>query len=317
MANLDGVVKGTGAGTRASRRLSVVIATYQRGRVVVSAVERLLALSVLPAEILVVDQTRSHDPEVEARLAKWDATGEIRWLRLEQPSVPHALNEGLRLARTPLVLFLDDDVVPRHDLVEVHEAAHEDSVSAVVGQILEVGQRPHHYDESALRRGALRDLEFRFNHDTACLVENVMAGNLSVNVARALEAGAFDENYIGAAYRFETDFARRVVDAGGLIRFEPRASVDHLKVATGGVRAWGDHRSTLSPAHAVGDYYFALRHVPKFWRYAGRRFVKNTVTRYLVRRPWHIPFKAIAEVRGLMLARRLSSSSRPGTGAQS
>jgi GT2 family glycosyltransferase len=273
-----------------------------------------------PAEIVVVDQTISHEAVVEEQLGAWSRAGTIRWIRLPHPSVPHAMNEALRLAVSPIVLFMDDDVVPCSDLVAIHEAAHGDGAWAVVGQILQPGEKAQHYEDARLHRGALRDLEFPFNHDTPCLVENAMAGNLSVDRARALELGGFDENFLGAAYRFETDFAQRIVHAGGRIRFEPRATLNHLKVPTGGTRALGDHRSSPSPAHAVGDYYFARRHVRAFWRYCGRRFVKNTFTHYHLRHPWLIPAKAVGELRGLALALRLartqSSACRSASGSR-
>src|SRR5947207_12272097 len=132
-----------------------------------------------------------------------------------------------------------------------------------------------------------------------------MAGNLSVKRQQAIDAGGFDENYVFAAYRFETDFALRLTAAGGRIRFEPRASLRHLKLPSGGLRAFGDHRVTASPAHAAGDYYFALHHRP-FWRYAARRLVKNVATRFHLAHPWHIPSKLIGEMRGMLLARRLA-----------
>jgi GT2 family glycosyltransferase len=289
-----------------SLRVAVAIPTYQRGPVVVANVERLLALDTRPAEILIVDQTPTHPSEISGRLEAWSRTGDIQWVRLSKPSVPHAMNEALRRAALPIVLFLDDDVIPSPRLIAEHEAAHADGVWGVVGQILQPSQVPCHFDDARLHRGLLRDLEFPFNHDAPCRIENAMAGNLSVNRARALSIGGFDEKFVGAAYRFETDFARRVVAAGGRIEFQPAARVDHLQVPTGGVRAWGDHRMTFSPAHAVGDYYFAMRHIRPVGPYARKRLFQNVLNRHSLRHPWWIPVKLMAELRGYALARRLA-----------
>ncbi|HEX8253417.1 MAG TPA: hypothetical protein VF846_09735, partial [Thermoanaerobaculia bacterium] len=106
------------------------------------------------------------------------------------------------------------------------------------------------------------------------------------------------------AYRFETDLALRIVGAGGRIRYEPSASIRHLKVPGGGVRMWGDHRTSPSPAHSMGDYYFARRHVPHFWPYVAQRLRKNILTRVHLTPPWTIPGKVIGEVRGLVRALR-------------
>ncbi len=283
--------------------ITIAIPTYERGEILVATIERLLQLTPPAGEIVVVDQTRNHPADVLARLTAWDTSGDIRWLPLDQPSVPHAMNVALRNATQPTVLFIDDDVIPSRTLVMEHERAHVEGVWAVVGQVLQPGQREEHH--TVLHNGAVRDLEFPFNHDEPSDVENVMAGNLSVDRTKALSIGGFDENFKGAAYRFETDFARRLIAAGGRIRYAPRATLDHLHIATGGIRAHGDHRRTASPNHTSGDYYFALWHIRPFWRYALRRLRSNILTRWVLVHPWYLPSRVIAEWRGYAEARRL------------
>ena len=275
--------------------ITIAIPTYNRGAILIQTIERLLALDPPAEEIIVVDQTREHSPEIARHLASLPIT----LIRLDEPSIPHAMNVALQRAKSRIVLFVDDDVDPPPGLAAAHAAAYEGSIVAVVGQVLQPDQDPEHFDEAVLRHGFLPDLAFRFNHDTACDVQNVMAGNLSVDRERALAIGGFDENYSGVAYRFETDFALRLVHAGGRIRFEPRASLRHLKVPTGGIRAYGDHRTSASPAHSMGDYYFARTHVPHFWRYVEQRLRQNVLTRWHLRHPWAIPPKLLGELRGL------------------
>jgi GT2 family glycosyltransferase len=295
-------------------RLAVTIAvpTYNRAAVAVDAVRRLLALDPKPEAILIVDQTPAETPE----LAQWHREGAIRWIRPSRPSIPHAMNQALLAATTPLVLFLDDDVVPVPDIVAAHTAGYGDErVWATVGQCLEPGQSPGHY-EGPFDAAGLADLEFRFNHDEERAVANVIAMNLSVRRERALAAGGFDENFIGVAYRFETDLATRLVRSGGTILFQPRARVHHLRIPSGGTRTWGEHRTSSSPMHSVGDYYFALHHARSFWRYAARRLVRNVGTRFHLTHPWTIPGKLIGEMRGLLLARRLARGGRKLLGSE-
>ncbi len=291
--------------------LTIAIPTYHRGAVLCDTIDMLLQLEPRAEEILIVDQTREHPSEVEARLRRWEADGAIRVVRLPEPSITHAMNTALREARTPFVLFLDDDVIPAKDLVQQHRAAlAEAGVWAAVGQVLQPGEVPRHFEDDELRRGPIRDLEFQFNHDQPCDVQNVMAGNLSVDRGRALQIGGFDENFVAVAYRFETDFALRLVAAGGRIRYQPAASIHHLKAPGGGVRTWGDHRTSSSPMHSVGDYYFARHHLRSFWPYVARRLRKNIVTRYHLARPWTIPSKTLGELRGLRLALTLFGQGR-------
>ena len=283
--------------------LTIAIPTFDRGEILVETIRRLLALEPVADAILIVDQTREQPAAIHAQLTAWTKAGAIRWLRLPEPSIPHAMNRALLEAETNLVLFLDDDVEPSSALVAEHAEAHRDrDLWAVVGQILQPGEEPQHFAMPA------DDLDFHFNGDEPALVTNVMAGNLSVKRERALAVGGFDENYVGAAYRFETDFALRVIAAGGFIRFEPRASIRHLKLATGGLRSFGDHLTSAAPLHTVGDYYFALAHRRDFIRYTLRRIARNTVTRYHAQHPWTIPGKLIGELRGILLARRLRRS---------
>lgn len=286
--------------------LTVAIPTYNRGAILCATVEHLLALEPRADEIVIVDQTREHPAEVAERLRTWEASGAIRIVRLPEPSIPRAMNAALREARSPYVLFLDDDIIPAPDLVAAHvNALREPGVWAVAGQVLQPGESPEHLDEATLRRGAIRDLEFRFRHDTPTDVQNVMAGNLAVDRERILSIGGFDERYTAVAYRFETDLALRIVGAGGRIRYEPRASIRHLKAAGGGVRAWGDHRTSASPVHSMGDYYFARKHVPHFWSYVARRLRANILTRFHLRHPWTIPMKVLGELRGLIRGMRM------------
>jgi GT2 family glycosyltransferase len=281
--------------------ITVAIPTYNRGAIVAETVRRLFELDPPPEAIIVVDQSA----EENKPLAEWHRQGRIQFIRLEKPSIPHAMNVALLAATTPVVLYVDDDVEPAPRLIAAHERAHtDDTVWAVVGQILQPGETPRHFDRPE------DDLEFHFNHDAGCFVANVMAGNLSVKREHAIDAGGFDENYVGVAYRFETDFALRLVAAGGKAWFSPEAGLRHLKLASGGLRSYGDHRSSPSPAHSVGDYYFAIHHRPPLLRYALRRLRRNVITRYHLAHPWTIPTKLIGELRGLMLARQLAHGGR-------
>jgi GT2 family glycosyltransferase len=292
--------------------VTIAVPTYNRAVIAVEAVRRLLALDPQPGAILIVDQTQEDTPE----LARWHAEGNISWIRLPRPSIPHAMNQALLAARTPLVLFLDDDVVPVPGIVAAHAACYRDErVWATVGQCLEPGQSPHHY-EGPFDGAGIADLEFRFNHDETRTVANVIAMNLSVRRERALATGGFDENFVGVAYRFETDFAARLVKAGGMIVFQPLASVDHLRIPSGGTRSWGEHKTSTSPMHSAGDYYFALHQAPSFWRYAVRRLRRNVATSFHLRHPWTIPGKLIGEARGLLLARRLANGGRKLVGSE-
>ena len=289
--------------------LSIAIPTYGREAVLLETLQHLLTLDDGADEILVLDQTAHHEPRTDRQLGEWSDAGLVRWLRLPRPSIPAAMNEALRQARCAMVLFLDDDLVPDAGLASAHRSAHwNPDVSAVVGMVLQPGEEPIVGISRAPRgEGLRRDLEFCFRSTERTDVWNVMAGNLSVKRDAALECGGFDERFVGVAYRFETEFCRRLRRRGGRVLYEPSAVVHHLKAPAGGTRIWGHHRTSARPEHSVGDYYFALLEGRRGEAalYILCRFKQETLSRFHVRHPWYVPIKALGEVRGYLMARRL------------
>ena len=286
--------------------VSVAIPTYGREQALLETIESLLCLEGQAAEILIIDQTPVHEAKTEARLGAWNEKSVIRWIRLAKPSIPKAMNEALRRATEAIVLFVDDDVIPLGELVRAHAEAYErDDCAAVNGQVLQPGQEESDSQAREQGRGLRRDLVFGFNSSIpAYQIWSCIACNLSVQREAALRIGGFDEAFVGAAYRFETEFCRRLARAGGRTKFDPRARVRHLKASTGGTRAWGHHLRTLSAAASVGDYYFAFvegRGAAR-WLYILGRMLREVRTRFHLTHPWWIPVKVVGEVRGVWLA---------------
>jgi GT2 family glycosyltransferase len=277
--------------------VSVVIPTYRREGVLLDTLDHLLESRPRAVEVLVVDQTPRHAHETEARLRQLDQDGDIRWLRLDRPSIPGAMNVGLLRAKEEVVLFLDDDVVPDVHLVAAHSVAHAgDGVGLVAGRVLQP------WDVAAgPAEGAVA---FRFSSTRRLWVREFIGCNFSVKRTLALTLGGFDENFVHVAYRFERDFADRLLAAGGHILFEPAASIRHLKAPAGGTRVYGDHLRTVRPSHAVGEYYYILRRRrwPERLRGLLARPIAAIATRHHLRRPWQIPVTLTGELLGFCWA---------------
>ena len=290
--------------------VSVAIPTYGRERALVDTVTLVLAQQPAPMEILVLDQTARHEPATEECLTRWNEERRIRWFRLGEPAIPRAMNRALLEARGSVVLYLDDDVVPGEGLVGAHEAGYgaEPDAWAVAGQVVQPWQKVGSAKAACTAEGLRQDLEFPFNSTARCWVRSSVGCNLSVRRSRALEIGGFDENFRGAAFRFETEFCRRVWQRGGKVFFAPDASVRHLRLPAGGTRAHGSHLRSASPSHGVGDYYFAMR-CGRGWEkaaYVFRRPIREIATRFHLTHPWWIPVKLLGEMRAMAMAWHLN-----------
>jgi glycosyltransferase involved in cell wall biosynthesis len=272
-----------------------VIPTWRRERVLVETVGAVLPLLAAGDELLLVDQTAEHEPATRAALAAWERAGALRRIALAHPSIPAAMNAGLLAARSPVALFLDDDVVPEPGLVAAHRAAHAAGAAAIVaGRVLQPWDAPGAGGGAGPARA--------FTGAEAAWVEGFMGGNFSVRREEAVAAGGFDERFVKAAYRFEQEFADRMLARGHRIRYEPAAGIRHLRAASGGTRALAPH--WRNPGHGVGEYYYLLRspRVRGAAAKAGRRALRSVATRYHLRRPWLIPVTLASEAVALLWA---------------
>lgn len=272
--------------------LSIVIPTYRRERVLLDTLEALIGLQPRAAEILVMDQTQRHEASTDQALRRMADAGSIRWVRLAQPSIPKAMNAGLLQAFHPIVMFLDDDIRPELTLVAAHYAAHSPGTDMLVaGRVIQPWEEGIEHSAHA---------PFQFCGTQPQWIREFMGGNFSIRRSTALALGGFDENFVRVAYRFEAEFAHRLLASGRRIRLEPQACLHHLKAEGGGTRTYGDHLTTWRPDHAVGAYYHGLctRELAVFatrpWRAAA--------TRYHLRHPWRLPGTLLAELGGMAWA---------------
>ena len=285
--------------------LSIVIPTYGRETVMVNTLSALLSQRVQAREIILVDQTLEHDAATWQALSEWMQSGQVRRIHFSPPSIPRAMNIGLLQAVTPYVLFLDDDIVPGDELIAAHLAARldiaGDDVWCVVGQVLQPGEVP-------IDPATWTHRWFPFHGNQRQLARDVMAGNLCVDRKCALKVGGFDENFVGSAFGFESEFARRILSAGGKILFEPNAGIRHLRASRGGTRSYGHHLTTWRPHHAVGIYYSAFRR--GWWptlKTLAIQPLRSIRTKHHLRAPWWIPVTLFAEALGAVWAMVLAS----------
>lgn len=235
-------------------QVSLVLPTLDRPEAIYNLLRHLEHQTVAPHEIIIVDQSAIPDE----RTARYAAENpRVRHHRIAERGLPNARNVGVGLATGDVVLFLDDDSIPDPDLVRFHAESYADLGVGGVGGRIQGG-----YDSGGSATGRFRISDGRvvrnFGATIPCDVDHLPGGNMSFRRSVFKRVGGFDKAYGGSAIGEETDFCLRARRAGVRLVFEPRASLEHLHLPTGGCRAvrfedwlyWHSHNSVL----------FVLRH---------------------------------------------------------
>ena len=249
-------------------KVTVVIPTYRRERLLCQTLRDVLDLAWGDYEVIVVDQTERHDGDTERFL---DSVRErVVHLRHHPPSLVAAANRALQVARGEFVLFLDDDVrVPDRDLIAHHLDNDQDAtVGGVAGRVL---------DAECPREGAFdprsADPVWGFfhsgwSHRQRCDVSTAPGANMSFRRDVLVAVGGGDERIAGNAFRWENELCLRVRAAGYRVVYDPRPIVHHFYGSAGGSEnrhlhgvGAGSHRWYRDFFH--NHVYVSLTHMPR------------------------------------------------------
>jgi GT2 family glycosyltransferase len=249
---------GGGGRVRARPAVSVVIPTFnRRERLLRVLAELSQQTTTAPFEVIVVSDG-SDDGTVEA-LKSFELPIDLRWASQSNQGPATARNRGVEMAEAPIVLFLDDDVVPDPDLVGAHLAAHERSCphAVVIGPMLD----PPDHQMSPWVRWEQRMLSKQYD----ALVggrygptfRQFYTGNASMPRRDVLDAGGFDTTYRRAE---DVELGIRLWDRGASFAFDPEARGYHYAVRS--YEAW------RAVARAYGQLEVELaRHPGREWQW--------------------------------------------------
>lgn len=255
-------------------KISVVIPTLNREKELVDSIEGVLKDDYKDFELIVVDQTEKHEPDTERALKGLGS--KIKLVHEEIKSLPHARNVGVAHSSGEVILFLDDDIIPKPGLLTAHAARYGDyKVGGVGGRIMAAGDenKPEPAKIATITPwGAFKDYFYATHSEE---VETVRGANMSFRRDLYVKLGGFDENYVGNAMREETDFSFRLRKLGYKLIFEPKAEVFHLLTPSGGARS-GDRVGRYRTFFRNNTYFF-LRHfnplmLPFFWLTLAKQF---------------------------------------------
>jgi glycosyltransferase involved in cell wall biosynthesis len=211
-------------------KISVIVATYNRASSLRETLAALAAqtLPVSEYEIIVVDDGSTDD--TSDCVAKFASENPSLNLRYERHSVNRwkaaACNTGIRMAKSELIAFIDDDIRPVPGWLESHLRRHEKENRdvSITGPVA--------YPEEWVRRSNwvrftndnYRRSDFRYIDGQNLAPSRFAGGNTSLRRETLMKVGLFDETSI----RMEDGIMGcQLHEAGVPLLFEPNALVYH------------------------------------------------------------------------------------------
>jgi GT2 family glycosyltransferase len=229
------------------RSLSVIIPTKDRPVCLERAVSLLLSQTVLPSQLIIVDQSEANESRrrVEELFAATASTVRhaVRLCYVHEPTIPGAAvarNRAMAAADGRVWLFLDDDMEPEHEFIEelLTVYARWPSIGGVSGIITNYSkppwvfriwarvflQGPFHDERQAIYWNAER-----LRHTGPIAVTKCGSGLLSVR-ADIVRGVRFDESLRGLPPGEDIDFCIRL---GASLFIAPQARIAHYPSRTG------------------------------------------------------------------------------------
>ncbi len=236
--------------------ITAILPTYNRGAALPTTLPRLLALRGL-TELIVVDDGSTDD--TQAVLKTFDHP-KLRVIRHDpNKGSPAARNTGVAAARTEWVVFLEDDCGFPADYAEVLLKVARDTGADVVGAPwLNVPEE--RYAEEFARRKAQAATTFTLDTHPGTFpagdVETPFLCALALVRRSVAQQLRYDDTLRGNAWREETDFYLRAVEAG------------HKVVCTDQTASWQAGRWSGGQHPRVLPYEFWL--LRNNWRFLRR-----------------------------------------------
>ncbi|MBD2625436.1 hormogonium polysaccharide biosynthesis glycosyltransferase HpsN [Trichormus variabilis] len=225
--------------------ISVVIPTYRREKLLQDSIVDVLKQDYPHFEVLVVDQTQTHEPETQAFLEEMSAAGKIKLMRLDWASLPGARNYAVRRSQGEIILFIDDDVELEPGFLSAHVKNYlqNPEIGAVAGRVFDRmklgdsgGKLEIEYLPPEAMDPGIAWYHIDLVHTTKPQQVLTARGcNMSFRSEIFTKYGLrFDERFRGSAVREESDFCLRVRKTGYKIWYDPAAHLVHLGEETGG-----------------------------------------------------------------------------------
>lgn len=298
--------------SRVADTIAAIIPTYRRWSYMCSTVEQLLEQTRVPDEIIIVDQTPEAEvsDEDRARLKSlMDAAPRVKYYFQPEPYVYRARNRAAALAKSDLLLYLDDDIMVDRRVVEYHlDIMTDPAVDAAIGYTTNESNR--HTSKSTSPRPVPQGSHTpkvrttgseRIEHIDLCI-----ANHFCIRRAVLFETGGWDEHILTYGDR---EMGFRLANAGKNIVYDPRPRIVHLVAPAGGSRLSDPTARWPSWQRAVSIHYLTLKYfrgkgVLFFLRGLMRAARHTLLLRRNAIRPWCWPIEIYGYIKGFFIARR-------------
>ncbi len=270
---------------------SLIICSRNRPKLLFESVASVLRGQSTPSEILIMDQSDAAHPTLSTLESVRGC--DVRYVRTNAQGESPAKNEAIGLARYPILVFTDDDVLVTPTWFQTLVAAllNVGPRSLVMGQVPPLNAGNEKGFAPTMKLGDTPEVYVgRVGADVLCPI------NMAMHRSVFEELGGFDER-LGAGAPFpgaeDNDFGFRALEAGYRIVYEPRAVVYH--------RAWRRERDYLRVhwTYARGQGAFYAKHLSLRDWYILRRFgwdITRRIKRFPQRVRWRDRQKALGDI---------------------
>jgi GT2 family glycosyltransferase len=292
---------------------SVLIATFNRHEALAITLADLAKQTVQPMEVIVVDQSIDNEGRPLDQSAHLHHPA-LKYFHGHPPNAQKARNFAISRATGDVLIMVDDDMRLPEKVIEAHLKNYQDPhIDGIAGQVLKPGQQPEANLPVVCTKGRAGWVRFPLNYGRRIDTTNWPSCNGSLRRSMALKIGGFDEHFTRTLFD-DTDFSKRLADAGAKIVFDPEATAVHRKVASGGRRPgkFDDYVSADAESWAVQIYFWRKNF--SLWEgrwQLGRLFRGVFFRRDFLRHPASLLVAAREMVRGWKIAgRRLAEGPR-------
>lgn len=259
------------------QRLTAIICTYERYKILPDAIAALLAQTLPPGdlEILIIDNSPN---QATARLfaSRYESQPHLSYILAPRPGLSAARNQAMKQARAPKIAFLDDDSIaaPNWAAAILDAFAALPSAGAIGGPARPLwrGARPAWLSEDLL--GHLSIIDHGPTTKILPAGQTIVGCNMAFDKSVLEQIGGFAPHLgrngpeLSLLSNGEPGVLEAVRAAGHGIGYTPHAVVDHCIDPARLTQSWFRRRAAWQ---AVSDYlldpYATTAHAPAAARY--------------------------------------------------